>query len=63
MAPQSPTMETVWGMLKAGNPIAKGYYEPIDIAKAVMIFAGSATAQVTGEVFEISFGVSARNVG
>jgi NAD(P)-dependent dehydrogenase (short-subunit alcohol dehydrogenase family) len=55
MSPQNPTMEAVWDMLKAGNPIAKGYYEPIDIAKAVMIFAGEATAQVTGEVFDISF--------
>jgi NAD(P)-dependent dehydrogenase (short-subunit alcohol dehydrogenase family) len=63
MAPNSPTMETVWEMLKAGNPIAKGYYEPIDIAKAVMIFASEATAQVTGEVFDISFGTSARNIG
>lgn len=63
MAPQNPTMETVWDMLKAGNPIAKGYYEPIDIAKAVMIFAGEATAHVTGEVFDISLGMSARNVG
>jgi NAD(P)-dependent dehydrogenase (short-subunit alcohol dehydrogenase family) len=63
MAPQSPTMETIWEMLKGGNPIAKGYYEPKDIAKAVMIFAGEATAQVTGEVFDISFGTSARNIG
>lgn len=63
MSPQNPTMEAVWDMLKGGNPIAKGYYEPIDIAKAVMIFAGEATAMVTGEVFDISFGVSARNIG
>jgi NAD(P)-dependent dehydrogenase (short-subunit alcohol dehydrogenase family) len=63
MAPQSPTMQTIWEMLKAGNPIAKGYYEPIDIAKAVMIFAGEATTQVTGEVFDISFGTAARNIG
>jgi NAD(P)-dependent dehydrogenase (short-subunit alcohol dehydrogenase family) len=63
MSPQNPSMEAVWNMLKGGNPIAKGYYEPIDIAKAVMIFAGEVTAQVTGEVFDISFGVSARNMG
>ena len=63
MAPSSPKMETIWEMLKGGNPIAKGYYEPIAIAKAVMIFAGEATAQVTGEVFDISFGNSARNIG
>lgn len=63
MAPNSPTIKTVWEMLKGGNPIPKGYYEPIDIAKAVMIFAGDATAQVTGEVFDISFGTNARNIG
>ncbi len=63
MSPNSPTMETVWDILKAGNPIAKGYYEPVDIAKVVMIFTGEATAQVTGEVFDISFGVIARNLG
>jgi NAD(P)-dependent dehydrogenase (short-subunit alcohol dehydrogenase family) len=63
MAPNSPKMETIWDMLKGDNPISKGFYEPIDIAKAVMIFAGDATAQVTGEVFDVSFGVSARNIG
>lgn len=63
MAPHSPTIETVWEMLKGGNPIPKGYYEPIDIAKAVMIFAGDATSQVTGEVFDISFGTNSRNIG
>jgi NAD(P)-dependent dehydrogenase (short-subunit alcohol dehydrogenase family) len=63
MSPKSPKMETIGEMLKGGNPIARGYYEPIEIAKAVMIFAGDATAQVTGEVFDISFGVTARNIG
>jgi NAD(P)-dependent dehydrogenase (short-subunit alcohol dehydrogenase family) len=63
MAPQSPKMETVWDMLKASNPITKGYYEPEDIAKTVMIFTGEATAHVTGEVFDISLGNTARNIG
>jgi NAD(P)-dependent dehydrogenase (short-subunit alcohol dehydrogenase family) len=63
MAPHNPTMEAVGNMLKAGNPIARGYYEPIDIAKAVMIFTGEATAYVTGEVFDISLGMAARNIG
>jgi NAD(P)-dependent dehydrogenase (short-subunit alcohol dehydrogenase family) len=62
MSPDSPKMETIGEMLKGGNPIARGFYEPIEIAKAVMIFAGEATAQVTGEVFDISFGVTARNI-
>jgi len=63
MSPQSPTLETVGKMLKGGNPVPRGYYEPIDIAKVVMFFAGDATAQVTGEVFDISFGTTARNIG
>jgi NAD(P)-dependent dehydrogenase (short-subunit alcohol dehydrogenase family) len=63
MAPQSPKMETIEVMLKAGNPIAKGYYEPAEIAKAVMLFTGEATAHVTGEVFDISLGNTARNIG
>ncbi|MBF0529121.1 MAG: SDR family NAD(P)-dependent oxidoreductase [Deltaproteobacteria bacterium] len=63
MAPHNPTIETVWEMLKGGNPIPMGYYEPIDIAKAVIFFAGEATAKVTGEVFDISFGTNARNIG
>jgi NAD(P)-dependent dehydrogenase (short-subunit alcohol dehydrogenase family) len=62
MAPNSPKMETIWDMLKGGNPIPRGFYEPIDIAKVVMIFAGDATAKVTGEVFDVSLGVSARNI-
>jgi NAD(P)-dependent dehydrogenase (short-subunit alcohol dehydrogenase family) len=63
MAPNNPTMETIGDMLKGDNPIPQGFYEPIDIAKAVMIFAGDATAKVTGEVFDISLGTSARNLG
>lgn len=63
MAPHNPTVETVWEMLKSGNPIPIGYYEPIDIARAVMIFAGDATAKVTGEVFDISCGTNARGIG
>lgn len=63
MAPHSPTMKTVGKMLADGNPIPLGYYEPVDIAKAVMIFVGEATARVTGEVFDISLGTTARGIG
>lgn len=63
MSPQNPTMEAVGEILKRSNPIARGYYEPIDIAKAIMIFAGETTAQVTGEVFDISFGVMSKSIG
>jgi NAD(P)-dependent dehydrogenase (short-subunit alcohol dehydrogenase family) len=63
MSPNNPNIKAVWEMLKDGNPIPMGYYEPIDIARAVMLFAGDATARVTGEVFDISFGVNARSIG
>jgi NAD(P)-dependent dehydrogenase (short-subunit alcohol dehydrogenase family) len=63
MAPHSPTLQTVNEMMKSVNLVPMGYYEPIDIAKAVLFFAGNATAQVTGEVFDISSGATARNIG
>jgi NAD(P)-dependent dehydrogenase (short-subunit alcohol dehydrogenase family) len=47
----------------AGNPIPIGHLEPIDVAKVVLFFAGDATAKVTGEVFDISYGSTARNIG
>jgi len=58
-----PTFDRVSEMLKPGNPIPIGHLKPIDIAKAVMFFAGDATAKVTGEVFDISYGSTARNIG
>jgi len=58
----NPTFAKVSEMLKLGNPIPVGHLEPIDIAKAVMFFAGSATAKVTGEVLDISYGSTARSI-
>jgi NAD(P)-dependent dehydrogenase (short-subunit alcohol dehydrogenase family) len=47
----------------AGNsPIGVGHLEAVDVAKAVMFFAGSATAKVTGEVFDVSYGSLARSI-
>jgi NAD(P)-dependent dehydrogenase (short-subunit alcohol dehydrogenase family) len=45
-----------------GSPIGIGHLEPIDVAKAVLFFAGDATAKVTGEVFDISYGSLARSI-
>jgi NAD(P)-dependent dehydrogenase (short-subunit alcohol dehydrogenase family) len=58
----NPTFNKLSEMLKPGNPIPIGHLEPIDIAKAVMFFAGSATAKVTGEVFDISYGSTAKSI-
>jgi NAD(P)-dependent dehydrogenase (short-subunit alcohol dehydrogenase family) len=58
----NPTFDKVSELLKPGNPIPVGHLEPIDIAKAVMFFASSATAKVTGEVFDISYGSTAKNI-
>jgi len=58
----NPTFNRVSEMLRPSNPIPIGHLEPIDIAKAVMFFAGDATAKVTGEVFDISYGSLARSI-
>jgi hypothetical protein len=48
--------------LQSGNPIAVGHVEPVDVAKAVLFFSGSATRRVTGEVFDVSYGSLARSI-
>jgi NAD(P)-dependent dehydrogenase (short-subunit alcohol dehydrogenase family) len=58
----NPTFAKISEMLKPGNPIPIGHLEAIDIAKAVMFFAGPATAKVTGEVFDISYGSTAKSI-
>jgi NAD(P)-dependent dehydrogenase (short-subunit alcohol dehydrogenase family) len=59
---QNPTFEMVSEMLKRGNPIPVGHVEPVDVAKAVLFFAGSGTSKVTGEVFDVSYGSLARSI-
>jgi hypothetical protein len=39
-----------------------GHVEPVDVAKAVLFFAGSGTSKVTGEVFDLSYGSLARSI-
>jgi NAD(P)-dependent dehydrogenase (short-subunit alcohol dehydrogenase family) len=58
----NPTFEMVSEMLRPGNPIPVGHVEPVDVAKAVLFFAGSATSKVTGEVFDVSYGSLARSI-
>ncbi len=58
----NPTFDKLSTMLSAGNPLGVGHVEPVDVAKAILFFAGSATSKVTGEVFDISGGANARNV-
>jgi NAD(P)-dependent dehydrogenase (short-subunit alcohol dehydrogenase family) len=59
----NPSFDRFSQMNAAGNPIPIGHLEPIDVARAVLFFAGEATAKVTGEVFDISYGSTARNIG
>lgn len=58
----NPTFRKVSEMLKPGNPIPVGHVEPIDIARAVLLFAGPATEKVTGAVFDVSYGSLARSI-
>lgn len=58
----NPTFDKLSAMLMPGNPLAFGHVEPVDVAKAILFFAGSATTKVTGEVFDVSYGANARNV-
>jgi NAD(P)-dependent dehydrogenase (short-subunit alcohol dehydrogenase family) len=58
----NPSFAMLSDQLKAGNPIAVGHVEPVDVAKAVLFFSGSATRRVTGEVFDVSYGSLARSI-
>ena len=58
----NPTFQMVSEMQRSGNPISVGHLEPIDVAKAVLFFAGSATDKVTGEVLDVSYGSLARSI-
>jgi NAD(P)-dependent dehydrogenase (short-subunit alcohol dehydrogenase family) len=58
----NPTFAMLSEQLKPGNPIAVGHVEPVDVAKAVLFFAGSATRRVTGEVFDVSYGSLAKSI-
>ncbi len=59
----NPTFDKVSALLEPGNPIPVGHHEVEDVAKAVMFFAGDATARMTAEVLDVSYGSSARNIG
>jgi NAD(P)-dependent dehydrogenase (short-subunit alcohol dehydrogenase family) len=58
----NPTFAMLSEMLQPGNPIPVGHVEPVDVAKAVLFFSGSATRKVTGEVFDVSYGSLARSI-
>jgi NAD(P)-dependent dehydrogenase (short-subunit alcohol dehydrogenase family) len=58
----NPTFAMLSEQLKPGNPIPVGHVEPVDVAKAVLFFSGSATSKVTGEVFDLSYGSLARSI-
>jgi NAD(P)-dependent dehydrogenase (short-subunit alcohol dehydrogenase family) len=58
----NPTFAMLSDTLRSGNPLPVGHVEPVDVAKAVLFFAGSATSKVTGEVFDVSYGSLARSI-
>jgi NAD(P)-dependent dehydrogenase (short-subunit alcohol dehydrogenase family) len=58
----NPTFDRFSKANTAGSPIGIGHLEPIDVARAVVFFAGDATAKVTGEVFDVSYGALARSI-
>ena len=58
----NPTFQMVSEMSRSGNPISVGHLEPIDVAKAVLFFAGSAADKITGEVLDVSYGSLARSI-
>ncbi len=60
---ENPTFDALSEMLEPHNPIAVGHLEVEDIAKSVLFFAGDATARMTGEVLDASYGSAARNIG
>jgi NAD(P)-dependent dehydrogenase (short-subunit alcohol dehydrogenase family) len=64
MMPNDPdrSFDRLSALLEPGNPIPFGHLEAIDVARAVLFFAGQATSKVTGEVFDISYGQTARNI-
>jgi len=63
MSPNNPTLEAVDKIMQNINPFPMGMYQPEEIARAVMLFAGNVTAKITGEVFDISSGATANNIG
>lgn len=63
MSPDNPTLEAVEKVMQNINPFPMGMYQPEEIARAVMLFASNVTAKVTGEVFDISSGATANNIG
>jgi NAD(P)-dependent dehydrogenase (short-subunit alcohol dehydrogenase family) len=58
----NPTFAMLSEMLRPGNPIPVGHVESVDVAKAVLFFAGSGTSKVTGEVFDLSYTAHWREV-
>jgi NAD(P)-dependent dehydrogenase (short-subunit alcohol dehydrogenase family) len=58
----NPDFDRFSEMNKSGSPISVGHLETIDVARAVLLFAGPVTSKVTGEVFDISYGSLARSI-
>ncbi|XWN33560.1 MAG: SDR family NAD(P)-dependent oxidoreductase [Devosia sp.] len=59
----NPTFDAVSAAIAPSSPIGIGHHEVEDIANAVLFFAGNATARMTAEVLDVSYGSNARNIG
>jgi NAD(P)-dependent dehydrogenase (short-subunit alcohol dehydrogenase family) len=58
----NPDFDRFSEMNRGASPILVGHLEAIDVARAVVLFAGPITSKVTGEVFDISYGSLARSI-
>ncbi|MEO1292376.1 MAG: SDR family NAD(P)-dependent oxidoreductase, partial [Pseudomonadota bacterium] len=65
MMPNNPngTFDDISALIAPSSPIGIGHHEPEDVAMAVKFFCGDATARMTAEVLDVSYGSSARNIG
>ncbi|MEL7238136.1 MAG: SDR family oxidoreductase, partial [Planctomycetota bacterium] len=59
---ENPTFEAVASSGVASSTLNVAHLEAEDVAKAVVFFAGEATAKVSGEVFDLSYGSLARSI-
>lgn len=58
----NPTFDDVSALIASGSVLGFGHHEPEEIAKAVMFFTGEASAKMSGEVMDVSYGDAARSL-
>ncbi|QLC26434.1 SDR family NAD(P)-dependent oxidoreductase [Parasphingopyxis algicola] len=58
----NPSFDAMVEGAVAGSTLNVAHLEPIDVAKAVLFFAGDSTSKVAGEVFDVSYGSLSRTI-